>query len=325
MNYPKISIVTPSYNQGQYIEQTILSIINQNYPNLEYIIIDGGSTDNTVEIIRKYEKHITYWVSEKDKGQSEAINKGLAKCTGEIFNWINSDDYLEENSLWVIGKLFAEKQPDMLMGYLRVFDEDNKEKEQICRATVQENAERELIFHEIVQPSTFYSMNIIKNLGNQVAENLRCVMDLDLWWRFRFCFPNSKIIYTDELLAHFRHHSTSKSVSEFAKFRTESLRLTYSLLKKIQVKPFYMRFFVAETEFHKEIEGVLQKILVKNININRVFEIYFSQNFYRKESFLRKLYVTFAYILYNPNKSYITYKRIILDYLFSTLYQKLKN
>ena len=77
------------------IEQAIQSVINQNYPNLEYIIIDGGSTDNTVEIIKKYESHISYWISEPDKGQTDAINKGFAKCTGEIFNWLNSDDYYE--------------------------------------------------------------------------------------------------------------------------------------------------------------------------------------------------------------------------------------
>src|ERR1700733_14532761 len=97
--YPKISIVTPSYNKGQYIEQTIQSVLDQNYPNLEYIIIDGGSTDNTIEIIEKYAPYLKYWVSEKDKGQANAINKGLQYCTGEIFNWLNSDDYLEPDSL----------------------------------------------------------------------------------------------------------------------------------------------------------------------------------------------------------------------------------
>ena len=91
-NYPRISIVTPSYNQGQFIEQTIRSVLLQNYPNLEYIIIDGGSTDNTVETIEKYEQYITYWVSEPDRGQSHAINKGFARCTGEIMAWLNSDD-----------------------------------------------------------------------------------------------------------------------------------------------------------------------------------------------------------------------------------------
>ncbi len=96
MQLPKISIITPSYNQGKFIEETILSVINQQYSNLEFIIIDGGSTDNTVDIIEKYSTQITYWVSEKDEGQSDAINKGFLKATGEIINWLNSDDYLQE-------------------------------------------------------------------------------------------------------------------------------------------------------------------------------------------------------------------------------------
>ena len=92
IQFPRISIITPSYNQGGYIEDTILSVINQDYPNLEYIIIDGGSTDNTVDIIQKYSDRIDYWISEKDTGQSNAINKGFRKATGDIINWINSDD-----------------------------------------------------------------------------------------------------------------------------------------------------------------------------------------------------------------------------------------
>jgi glycosyltransferase involved in cell wall biosynthesis len=90
--YPKITIVTPSFNQGEFLEETIQSVLNQGYPNLEYIIIDGGSTDKSVDIISKYSKELSYWVSEKDNGQSEAINKGFRKATGEIVTWLNSDD-----------------------------------------------------------------------------------------------------------------------------------------------------------------------------------------------------------------------------------------
>jgi len=103
--WPKISIVTPSYNQGQFIEETIRSILLQNYPNLEYIIIDGASTDNSVDIIKKYERWITYWVTEKDRGQAQAINKGIYRASGDIFNWINSDDLLLPKVLRLVAEV----------------------------------------------------------------------------------------------------------------------------------------------------------------------------------------------------------------------------
>lgn len=103
--WPCISIVTPSYNQGQFLEETIRSVLLQGYPKLEYIIIDGGSTDNSVEIIKKYEQWITYWVSEKDKGQSDAINRGINRSTGIWFNWLNSDDILMPNSLYTLAEI----------------------------------------------------------------------------------------------------------------------------------------------------------------------------------------------------------------------------
>ena len=105
---PKISIVTPSFNQGQFIEETIRSVLDQDYPNLEYLVIDGGSTDQTIDIIRKYETQLSYWESEKDRGQVHAINKGLARATGDIFAYINSDDIYLPGTFATVAKYFDE-------------------------------------------------------------------------------------------------------------------------------------------------------------------------------------------------------------------------
>jgi glycosyltransferase involved in cell wall biosynthesis len=114
--WPKISIVTPSYNQGKYIEETIRSVIMQGYPNLEYIVIDGGSTDNTVEIIKKYQNNISYWVSEKDKGQTHAINKGFEKATGDIVAYLNSDDVYMPYSFSVVADIMTRWDISWLAG-----------------------------------------------------------------------------------------------------------------------------------------------------------------------------------------------------------------
>src|SRR5438309_6203079 len=102
--WPRITIVTPSYNQGRFLEETIRSVLLQGYPNLEYMVIDAASTDESVEIIRKYERWLAYWVSEKDRGQTHAINKGLAKATGEIFSYLNSDDLLAPGALAAVAE-----------------------------------------------------------------------------------------------------------------------------------------------------------------------------------------------------------------------------
>src|SRR5437016_7897009 len=127
-SYPKISVVTPSYNQGSYLEKTILSVLNQEYPNIEYIVIDGGSTDNSLDIIKKYEKHLKYWVSEPDRGQSNAINKGFSHATGDLLTWLSSDDYYMPGALWALATMaMAHREASVFVGAGRIIDERSEE------------------------------------------------------------------------------------------------------------------------------------------------------------------------------------------------------
>jgi len=246
-NYPKITIITPSYNQGDYIEQTILSIINQNYPNLEYVIIDGGSTDNTVNIIKKYEKYITYWISERDNGQSHAINKGFEKATGEIFNWLNSDDYLEKNALFDIAeKYLKNKFTDVICGYTHCFFHETGKTSHTYRMGVKKNTGQTITNVEMNQPGTFYNLQKIKKLGG-VNESLNYIFDDELWFRFLSKYGQKNIVLSDKIYAHFRLHETSKSVHDgFAKFIKERNTVYVEMAKQLKFPDFLIEIISKE-------------------------------------------------------------------------------
>lgn len=183
--WPKITIVTPSYNQGEFIEETIRSIILQNYPNLEYFIIDGGSSDNTVEIIKKYEKWIDFWVSEPDNGQSDAINKGFERATGTYGNWINSDDLLAEDALIKLASHIRDSDPKTLyLGQCIITDKKlNKIGIQTSKIqTIDDHLDIRNHWgsNAIAQQNVLFSINQFKNVGGLNVDN-HYAMDYELW------------------------------------------------------------------------------------------------------------------------------------------------
>jgi FkbM family methyltransferase len=215
---PVISIVVPSFNQGRFIGETLTSLVNQNYPNLELIVIDGGSTDNSADVIRSFEKHIKYWVSEKDSGQTSAINKGLQHVTGELFNWLNSDDVLEPGALHHLGKL-ANENPgrNLFIGQTRFFDANGTIRN--STSIVFNKPEMTLGYGQVNQPAMFYRMNVIRAFP--LDENLHLCMDLDLWMRYLTANGHANLLETDFCVAGFRFHGDSKTMSSENPFRKE--------------------------------------------------------------------------------------------------------
>jgi glycosyltransferase involved in cell wall biosynthesis len=211
--YPKITIVTPSYNQGQFLEQTIRSVLLQNYPNLEYIVMDGGSTDNSGEILEKYSKFLTHWRSEKDAGQSDAINKGIALGTGDLFVWLNSDDYYLPDFLRRVGELAVEKQAKVICAR-SYFVNEKEEIVSINGHTPTKNGWLETISEiSINQPATFLPLDRVKALGG-VSNALHYSMDWDLWFRYLLTYKTDNIVADDFIGMAFRLHDASKTVQE---------------------------------------------------------------------------------------------------------------
>jgi len=213
---PKISIVTPSYNQGHFLEETILSVLDQNYPNLEYIVIDGGSTDQTVEVIRRYEDRLTYWVSEKDRGQVHAINKGLAKCTGEIFAFINSDDVFMPGTFAAVAKHF-EKHPgsEWICGDTIMFGEGHET--ELVETVVPKSAAHCLSWaYNAPQPGHFWKREL---LAEGFDEAWRYDFDHDLY--VRLLLAGHRCDHVPVTFAGYRLHGASKTVTESERFAEE--------------------------------------------------------------------------------------------------------
>jgi glycosyltransferase involved in cell wall biosynthesis len=233
--YPRISIVMPTLNQGDFIEQSILSVLNQNYPNLQFIIIDGGSSDNTLSILEQYKSKIDKIISEKDNGQSDAINKGLQYCDGMLFNWLNSDDLLTENSLHSIGALFFSTNANVIIGKTEAFDVQGNT---ILNRTSMLSSPADALISLMSQQSTFYNTEMIKKLGG-VNNSLHYCMDWELWIRFTATFGTGDIVYSDTIFGRFRLHTSAKSALELPKFDSDKTVVALEVLKSLDTTSYH--------------------------------------------------------------------------------------
>lgn len=254
---PKISIITVTFNQGSYIEETIRSVLLQGYPNLEYIVIDGGSTDQTISILKRYQSDITYWVSEPDRGQSNALNKGFARATGDILAWLNSDDCYLPGTLFRVAMAFDTYGTDMVAGGCELRIGNNP-----VPFTTHHNAmpvgrvvplpvERLLNIDQcwqkgefFYQPEVFWTRNLWQRSGAHVREDLHYSMDYELW--LRMASQKATIVHIPDPLTRFRIHENQKTYGDNIPFLPE--------LKQV-AEQFSMRFENAKSEKSAESDG----------------------------------------------------------------------
>ncbi|MDO9300390.1 MAG: glycosyltransferase family 2 protein [Anaerolineales bacterium] len=215
-----VSIITPSFNQAAYLEQTMQSVLEQDYPRIEYLVVDGASTDNSVDIIRKYESKLAWWVSEKDKGQADAINKGFARATGEIIAWLNSDDYYLAGTVSAAVKIFAER-PEVALVYGNMLAVDEHGKTFNTLNYKQLTLEDLLCFQIIGQPAVFMRRSALQTAGG-LDPTFHFLLDHHLWIRLA---QQGKILHVDQTWSVARYHAEAKNIAKAAEFGREAFRI----------------------------------------------------------------------------------------------------
>ena len=206
--FPKVSIITPSFNQGQFLEASIRSVLEQVYPNIEYIIVDGGSKDGSVEIIKKYQDHLAWWISEKDKGHADALNKGFSRATGEILAWLNSDDiYFPDAVLEAVAVLKGHSEIGMVYGDADLIDDSGAPAGQFGS---KQTSYRQMLCGSvhIPQATTFFRADLWRQVG-PLNLSLFFSFDYDLWVRIA---KVSQLLYVSKRWAQFRIHDAGKTI-----------------------------------------------------------------------------------------------------------------
>lgn len=220
ISQPLVSIVTPSYNQAEFLEDTIKSVLAQDYPSIEYLIIDGGSTDSSIDIINKYSSELAWWVSEPDEGQASAINKGMSRAKGKIVAWLNSDDIYLPGAVSEAVQLFqSNPQAGLVFGNAVTIDADGRPIKELVFPDW--NFEDLIGFRIICQPAVFMRGSLFKQVAG-LDLNLHFMLDHHLWIRIANLAP---IKHASSMWAAARHHEAAKNVTQSAAFGRETLEV----------------------------------------------------------------------------------------------------
>jgi glycosyltransferase involved in cell wall biosynthesis len=269
MHLPKLSVVVPNYNGGTYIEETLLSVIDQNYPNLELIVIDGGSSDNSVEVIKKYEKHISYWISEKDEGQSHAINKGFERASGDYIAWMNSDDLYLKDALLKVFSLPGITGYDFIYGQVYI----GRDVEHVQYIPAKHNREFSLFnllhfFYSVdyIIPSqsvfvkrSFLELHKIKFLNNA------CHYCMDMEWYCRIVLAKPVYYKYNEALSFFRLNESTKTGSQYSRMQAEAIQVFLNYRSQLQPKEEDKLFKLIY--YHRVLHRLFMKKLKTNLKL----------------------------------------------------------
>jgi glycosyltransferase involved in cell wall biosynthesis len=256
-------VVVPSYNQGEFLRATLDSILSQGYPDVECIVVDGGSSDHSVEIIRSLEDRLTWWCSEKDDGHGDALNKGFAKATGEVLCWLNSDDLMAPWGLWVVGDVFARfPEVEWLTGEYGIWDAHGRLVASYPGgATATEYLRRNE--SDIQQESTFWRRSLWTRAGGEIDTSYRLMIDAELWLRF---FRHATLYSLKTVVSGYRWHGENRSLTQADRTKAERWRaIGFHLAPRSWRTRLVARFGPDQYERQAGFGGALKFIFCKKV------------------------------------------------------------